>query len=185
MPEETENATPAEVVEPPPARATTDDEPLGEPGKRALEAERKLRKDAEKAAAEAQALVKKFEDANKSELEKVTAKATEAAAELERIKAENLRMRVAAESGLPSDMFEFLTGTTEEQLSAQAEKLKAATAARNDGPRLPAPDPSQGAKPGSTQPSQLTRADLIGKPAEWIVEQADAGRLDELQGINR
>lgn len=161
-------------------KPVTPDEPLGDSGKRALTAERKLRREAEKAATDAQALVTKFEDANKSELERATAKASEAESKLAEIQADNLRLRVASESGLASDMFEFLTGTTEEQLTAQADKLKAATAARV--PRLPAPDPSQGARPKADDSAtkQLSRADLAQMTPERIVAAQDAGQFTDL-----
>ena len=103
---------------------------------------------AEKAAADALAKVKEFEDRDKTELEKLTDQISKAKAEADQARAEALRLKVAAQSGLPADLHEFLVGNDEEELRAKAQKLMAATAAATD-PRRPAPDPTQGAKPGS------------------------------------
>lgn len=65
-----------------------------------------------------------------------------------------VRTRVAAEAGVPSELAEFLTATDEETLRAQAQKLVAATAPAN-GPKRPNPDPAQGAKPNADQLTEL------------------------------
>ena len=96
--------------------------------------------------------------------------------------AEALRLRIAAETDLPADLHEFLVGADEAEIRAKAEKLKAATAA---GTRRPQPDPSQGAKPDSTGPSQLTAADLATMSAEDIVKADEAGRLEDLKRQGR
>lgn len=165
------------------APANTPGEPLGEPGLKALQAERDARKKAEKAAAEALQRVEQFEERDKSDLERATERASKFEAELAEIKAENLRMRVAAETQLPANLQKFLSGSDEGSLREQAQELLAATA--SDGKRRPQPDPAQGARPPEPGKSQLTRADLVGKSPEWINEQRLAGRLDELQGIKR
>lgn len=166
------------------APANNPDEPLGEPGLKALQAEREARKKAEKAAAEALQRVEQFEERDKSELERATERASKFEAELADIKAENLRMRVAAETELPANLRKFLTGSDEESLREQAQELLAATAT-DTAKRRPQPDPAQGARPPEPGKSQLTRADLVGKSDDWINEQREAGRLDEILGIRR
>lgn len=110
----------------PEASAASDspDEPLGDGGKRALQAEREARRAAEKAAADAAARIKEYEDRDKSELEKLQEKAHAAeqrAAELER---ETLRHRVAAQYGIATeDAQELLTGSDEDTLTRQAERI--------------------------------------------------------------
>lgn len=182
--------TPA-AEEPQTARASTDtpdttpdtpDTPdLGDGGKKALEAERRARRQAEKAASEYAAKVKAYEDAQKSETERLTEQLEQYKATAAKAEAETLRLRVAAESGLPADLHEFLVGSDEDELRAKAQKLMAATAAAT-APRAPAPDPTQGAKPGQGT-AQLTRADLAGQSLEWIEAQRAAGRLNDLLGI--
>lgn len=182
--------TPA-AEEPQTARASTDtpdttpdtpDTPdLGDGGKKALEAERRARRQAEKAANDLAAKVKAYEDAQKSETERLTEQLEQYKANAAKAEAETLRLRVAAESGLPADLHEFLVGSDEDELRAKAQKLMAATAAAT-APRAPAPDPTQGAKPGQGT-AQLTRADLAGQSLEWIEAQRAAGRLNDLLGI--
>ncbi len=149
-------------------------------GSRAL-AESKARRAAEKRAADLEARVKEFEDASKSEAEKAAARAEAAEKALAEVTAKAARLQVAAEVGVPADLVEFLTGGDEESLRAQAEKLMAATAA-SKAPRVPQPDPSQGAKPGGSA-SQLTRADLAGMSPEAITTAKAEGRLNDLLGI--
>lgn len=65
-----------------------------------------------------------LEAANRSEIEKVTESATTATAERDAARAEALRLRVAvAHSISTEDADLFLTGTTEETLTAQAKRL--------------------------------------------------------------
>lgn len=130
-----------------PADAETDaSQELGDGGKKAIQAEREARKLAERTAAELAAKLKSFEDANLSELERTKKEAEEAAAELAALRTENIRNRVALTKGVPADLIEFLTGSTEEEVAAKADVLMS----RLGSSGIPKPDPSQGAK-GSTQ----------------------------------
>lgn len=175
-PEATTPPAPEPTTAPP---APADD--LGDAGKKAIAAERAARKAAEKQAADLAAQVKAFEDASKTEAEKAAARAEAAEKALAEVTAKAARLQVAAEVGVPADLVEFLTGGDEESLRAQAEKLMAATAA-SKAPRVPQPDPSQGAKPGGSA-SQLTRADLAGMSPEAITTAKAEGRLNDLLGI--
>lgn len=87
-----------------------------------------------------------LEDAQKSELQR-QADATEAAkSEAVEARAEALRYRIASKHGISEDDAEtFLTGTDEESLTRQAERLSALSndTTHTSGPR---PDLSQGAK---------------------------------------
>lgn len=124
----------------------TDTPDLGDAGQKAIKAERDARKAAERTAAELAAQLKSFEDANLSELERTKKAAEESAAELAQLRVENIRTRVALEKGVPSDLIEFLTGSTEDEVAAKADTLMA----RIGSSGTPKPDPSQGAK-GNTQ----------------------------------
>jgi transposase len=115
---------------------------LGDGGKKALQAERDARKAAEKANAELNARLKEFEDSKLSELERAKKEAEESAAELTRLRSENVRNKVALDKGVPADLVEFLTGDTEGDIAAKADLLLA----RLNTPGIPKPDPSQGAK---------------------------------------
>ena len=99
---------------------------LGDPGKKALAAERKARRDAEKALADMQAKVKEFEQRDLSETERLNQQLAEAQATAATATAEALRLRIAAEVGLDPELHEFLDGITdEEQMRARAQKLAA------------------------------------------------------------
>ena len=119
---------------------------LGEAGQKAIKAERDARKTAERTVAELAAKLKSFEDANLSELERTKKAADEAASELAALRIENVRNRVALTKGVPADLIEFLTGSTEEEVTAKADVLMS----RLSSSGTPKPDPSQGAK-GTTQ----------------------------------
>lgn len=97
-----------------------DNEPLGERGKRALEAERKAREAAEKRAKQAEAKLKAFEDAQKSELQKALERAQEAERRAEEAELSALREKIAREKGVPVSA---LTSRTEDEMRAQADAL--------------------------------------------------------------
>lgn len=141
----------------PPADPTPDpvpDEPLGDAGKRALEAERKARREAEaraKSNEEAAAKLKEIEDAQKDEKQRLEEAKTAAETAADEARTEVLRLRVMATEGLDAELEEFLTAKDEDGLKAQAAKLKERLAAQ--APRVPAPDPGQGA--GKTPPGEV------------------------------
>lgn len=83
-----------------------DDEPLGEKGKKALDAERTLRRAAEAQAREARAAVE----------------AAEKAAD-ERVALIKARYEVAAANGIPAELVDRLQGSTRDELDADAKKL--------------------------------------------------------------
>ena len=117
-------------------------EELGEAGKKALTAEREARKQAERERAELASRLKEIEDANLSELEKAQREAAEARDALTSIQRESDRNRIALEKGVPSDLTEFITGETAEEMAAKADLLMARL---NSTPSTPKPDATQGA----------------------------------------
>lgn len=147
--------TPADA--PVDAEASTTDTPdLGEAGQKAIKAERDARKAAERTAADLAAKLKSIEDANLSDLERAQSAAAEAAQELAALRIENVRTKVAIEKGIPADLIEFLSGSTEEEVAAKADIL----IARLNTSGTPKPDLSQGAK-GTT--TQGTTGDLFAR----------------------
>lgn len=119
------------------------DEPLREPGKKALEAERARADQLEKE-------LKTLRAAQMSDLERAQAEAAEARAALEQITRQNVRNSVALAKGVPADLVDFLTGDTEDEVAAKADALMARIGAT--APTTPKPDLSQGAK-GNTKPA--------------------------------
>lgn len=137
----TEGATPADMPQ-----------ALGDAGKKALDAERTARKAAEDSAKSLQAELAKIQQASMSELEKAQAAATENLKAAEAARSEALRWRIAAKHGISDEDAEtFLTGSDEDSLTKQAERL-AVLAKAQAGPTTPKPDLTQG---GSATPPAL------------------------------
>lgn len=162
MPTETETAPAAAPQQPaPPAPpATTSDEPLGEAGKAALEAERKARKDAERQLRELNERLQAFEDKDKSELERAQARLAELEKSYAAEQQQRLRLQVATAHGITSDDLVLLTGSTEEELVAQATRIAALNANRAAATAAPAfaPNPAQQAGNASPTPPAATVA---------------------------
>lgn len=169
----------------PAAEATTEaaaegDQPLGESGIAALKAERQSRRDAEKRANAAEAKLREIEQAEMTDLEKAKAEIERLTADAAKAEAAVTRRQVADEIGLPAEMVEFLTGATAEEMTEQAKRLKVAMT-EAAGPKRPAADPTQGAKPSAA--GQLTEADIASMSADEIEAARRDGRLNSLLGI--
>lgn len=137
-----EPVTPTEPIteDPKPQGEPVADEPLGEPGKKALVAERAAREAAEKSAATLTARLAEIERANLSELDRAKAEATEAKTELATERHSGLVSRVALEKGVKPSLAKYLTGTTEAELAASADDLLAEL---GKAPAVPKPDRTQ------------------------------------------
>lgn len=175
-------ADPAQNQDPKPADPNTQDPPAGDPpndppktdppedgdadlgdaGKKALQREREARKAAEKARTEAEAKVKEFEDRDKSELDKANERAAELEKTAAQAQAEALRYRIAAKNEISDEDAEiFLTGTDEDTLTKQAERL-VALRGEQAAPRAPKPDPSQGSRGPVDLDAQIAEAEKKG-----------------------
>jgi len=169
-------ATEPEVENPPSGGGTTKtdppaddkDEALGDAGKRALDAERKARRDAE-------SKLRKFEEAEearkKSEMTEVERLKAEKAEVEQRAKAreiENLRYRVGTSiPGFPTGMIDRLRGETEAEIKADAEELLKLVPS-NDSRRGPRGDRSQGPKDKSSAPS---KKELFGETIDELFDR--------------
>ncbi|NIL77612.1 hypothetical protein [Rhodococcus sp. B10] len=164
-------APPADPATPPaapsPAPGATPDpqypDGLGDPGKKALDAEREARAAAEKALKEFQdkaaADAKAAEDAKLSELERAQNFGAERDTAAKEKEAENLRLRFAIANSVPAVWIDRLKGATPEELAADWATIQPTLAPATppppvvdpNAPRVPAPVPSQGAQPGPPQ----------------------------------
>lgn len=106
------------------------DEPLGEGGKKALAAERRLRERAEKTAAshqqkltDLQKRLQEYEDRDKTETQRLADAKDAAEREAATAKQELMRYRVAADKKLPVELAARLRGSTEEEMAADADNL--------------------------------------------------------------
>lgn len=119
-----------------------DDEPLREPGKKALERERQRADDAEREKAALAARLKQLEDAGLTDQQKIERDLAEAKSAAAKATAQLLRYTVAEEKELPAGWANRLQGSTREELEADADALLKQLAAT--GRRNLKPDPSQG-----------------------------------------
>lgn len=134
------------------------DAPLGEGGKKALDAERTARKAAETAAAELQKQLDALNAEKMTDLERAQDAAKKAEEAAAKATADALRFRVAAKHGITDEDAElFLTGSDAETLERQAARLVERT------PTTPKPDPSQG---GSGESRQASPADSFAAAFE-------------------
>ncbi|PMC76401.1 DUF4355 domain-containing protein [Brachybacterium sp. UMB0905] len=105
----------------------SDDEPLGEPGLKALRAERQRAAQMKKRAEDAEARLKDIEDAEKTELQRAQERIAELeqttkAYEAEKTRAQ-LRASVLASKNVPSEWADFVTGDTEDEMNAVADRI--------------------------------------------------------------
>jgi uncharacterized protein involved in exopolysaccharide biosynthesis len=107
---------------------------LGDPGKKALEAERKARRDAERQLREMGDQLKALQDKDKSDSERLTEKVTQLEKDLAAAAAKADRFEVALEKGLDMTRAKRLTGSTREELEADAEELMSWTAGKPTDP---------------------------------------------------
>lgn len=120
---------------------------LGDAGKEALRKEREARKAADKELRELRARVQEFEDAKLTD-EQRTAERIKA---LELDAAKAIRYEAAEKSGLPLSLAPRLTGSTLDELIADAEQLKELLGTATPAPTAsstPKPDPRQGGGQG-------------------------------------
>lgn len=111
------------------AAGPTTAEPSGDPKSQAAQTDneaakfRRLFEKADKELAELKAAEQKRAEAEMTELEREKKRAADAEAKAATLERENLARRVAAEHNVPADAIEFLTGSDEATLIAQAQKL--------------------------------------------------------------
>lgn len=139
----TDTATVAEPTQP----EATEDNNLGDAGKKALDAERRRAATAEREAKALKARLDEIEQSNMTELDKAKKAATEAQAQLQEYQLTALRQRVALEKGLPAELVDRLRGDNESDISADADALLALVSA----PRSLRPDPTQGGTGSETR----------------------------------
>ena len=122
---------------------TTDEaakDSLGDAGQKALQAERREKRAAEKRANELAARLKQIEDRDKGESEKIAERLAEAERRAEQADQRALRLEVASEKGLTAVQAKRLVGATREELEADADELLETFKVNNK----PKPDPAQG-----------------------------------------
>lgn len=174
-----------------PAGDPPEDRPLGPAGERALREEREARRALEKRLATlaplerlAATLAGDQADDGRTDVQRLTERLDSYERQIAEERQARWRAEVAAEKGLPAALAARLQGSTREELAADADALLLlipAAPATPAGPRIPAPDPSQGAR-SSSMPDQLTREDLRRMSPQEIVKAKAEGRLKAVLG---
>lgn len=129
-----------------------------------------------------------LEEANKTEAQKLADRASKAEQTAASATAEAMRWRIAARNGISDEDAEiFLTGTTEEALAKQAERLVAlrGTAqqqgATTPGQRLPVEALRPGALPNPPEPTLAEQVAAAEKAGNWPqAQQLKAQQLMQL-----
>lgn len=195
---------PADEVEPD-APQDSVDEPLGEPGKRALDAEREARKAAEKRASAIEAELTQLREAQMTEQERAVAEARRAgesdatAKVLERLFSAEVRaaaaskvtdpdlfadpavaMRLLGIDAVPTDEAGDINRAAIAQSIDALIEAKPYLAAKASATR-PTGEADGGAR-GAGTPGQLTREDLRSMSPEQIVQAKADGLLNDLLG---
>lgn len=162
-------ATPPAQVETPPPAAPAQDATDWKAEARKWETRAKENREA------LDARQKEIEDSQKS----AEQKAAEATADASSARLEALRYKVAAEKGLTLALAARLSGSTKEELEADAETLMALIPKAPDAPpALPVGPTVPGQQPGGANPAaQITRSDLDALAA--------AGKTDEINRLRR
>lgn len=156
---------PGSATPPTPPQPTADpktDAPLGEPGLRALQAERDARAEADRRVADLQRQLDEINAEKLTDLEKAQQAAAAAQQNLqaattdkENTAAENLRLRFALQNGVPAAWVDRLHGNTVDELAADWATIQPTLAPVVDpnAPRVPAPLPHAGPQ-GGPPPSE-------------------------------
>lgn len=124
------------------------DDKLGEPGLKALQAERDARAKAEKDAADAKAELQKIKDGELSDIQRAQKERDDAAANAQKLERENWRLSALADNPVPEKYRHLVTGT---DAASYAESAKAiselAAAAEGKAPKND-PVPGSGKRSG-------------------------------------
>lgn len=113
--------------------------------------------------------VDEFETANQTELERLTTRLQQTQAEAEEATRRALVAEVSAAKGLPMNLAKRLTGTTREELEADADELSALLTVEDGRPATPR-RPREALRPGATpegtttakSPLEATLRDKLG-----------------------
>lgn len=168
--------TPTDPATPPATPSTPSPADLGDAGKKALQAERDARKKAED---DFKALQQQVADSQKTAEQKTADALAAAQSSANEAAAKALRYEVAAEKGLSLSLAARLTGSTKEELEADADQLMSLIPQAPPADNAPPAGPTvPGQQPGSTAAGALvTDADLEALGA--------AGKFEEINRLRR
>jgi hypothetical protein len=147
------------------SKSGSDEDKLGDGGKRALQEERRIRRDAEKQLKELSDRLNHYEERDKTDLQKAIERAEAAEKGASSMRVANTRLMAAATHNIPADLIDMLGNGTDEEIDARAallaEKLAAAVPAAADAERKapastrPVESLTAGAKPANERPADM------------------------------
>lgn len=152
-----------------PADEPATDEPadsLGDAGKKALDAERKARREAEAALKDVQAQLKELTDKDKSEADKLRESVATLTKERDDSAAKVLRFEVASAKGLTAAQAKRLSGSTREELEADADEL--VEMFKGTGSTPPPSNKPTGNLSGGSDPTEVPEENDPRKLAESV-----------------
>ena len=130
-----------------PAPAQVDEHPVGDVPPEVKSALKKANEEAKNLRLK----LKEYEDRDKTETERLTERLTAAERERDEVRTEALRLRIAHEKGLTPRQAARLRGSSEEELTADADALLEEFG--TNGPRRPTGDVGQGPRDTATAPT--------------------------------
>jgi len=159
-PEGVEDTTQPENTEQPTDQG--DETALGDAGKRALDNERKARREAEKQLAE---LKREAERTKMSEQEKAADDLRQATEAVETQRIENMRLTAALKHGIPVDDLDLIDGATEDVIEAKAAKVAALMKGQEQRDAVPAIGTQPGNPGTASLPELIAAAEKDGNYA--------------------
>lgn len=152
------------------------DRPLGPAGEKALREEREARKALERRLAALAPLERvaaalaadQGADDGKTDVQRLAERLDAYERQLAEERQARWRVEVATERGLPPALADRLRGSTREELAADADALKALIPAAGAAPRVPMPDPTQGARAPVDLDAQIRDAESKGNVRDSI-----------------
>lgn len=154
--------TPTTPTAPPDATPAEQSGDLGDGGKKALDAERRARRDAEKIAADLDRQLKTLNDRDKSETERAVEARTAAEADRDAARAEAARLRIGLKHGLSLDDMDLLGSGTDDQIEERAARVAELRVAASASPvgQLPT-RPVEQLRPGATPSAAPLNSDAL------------------------
>jgi chromosome segregation ATPase len=151
------------------AEAKAEADKLGEPGKKALDDERKARREAEKQLKAVNDRVRELEDKDKSDSEKLTSRVAELEKELSTERSRAMRLEVAIDKGLSKTQARRLVGDTEDDLVADADDLLSSFKPSDETkPAPPGSTPKENLRPGAAPDTPEPTKEDIRKAIDAI-----------------
>lgn len=108
--------------------------------------QQRVNRDLERKLTEATKRLQDIEDRDKTEAQKLAERAAAAEQERDALRLTAMRQRIALEKGLPPQLADRLKGSTEEEMSSDADALLELVPVAGDATPGPRPDLSQGAR---------------------------------------